>query len=127
MAKTKVRCDICNQDFKWQFLMDNHLTTKTHLIKENAAKVAKENDDKKNDFEEDLENDMETEDTHMEKLDFKKNYPCEICKEDFSTQPDLRQHLMTKTHLVKGKAMKSSPLLGPFCGSEFWGFSLLKI
>ena len=20
------------------------------------------------------------------------------------------------------KAMKSSPLLGPFCGSEFWGF-----
>ena len=20
-----------------------------------------------------------------------------------------------------GKAMKSSPLLGPFCGSEFWG------
>ena len=27
----------------------------------------------------------------------------------------------------KLKAMKSSPLLGPFCGSEFWGFSLLKI
>ena len=26
-----------------------------------------------------------------------------------------------------GKAMKSSPLLGPFCGSELWGFSLLKI
>jgi hypothetical protein len=25
------------------------------------------------------------------------------------------------------KAMKSSPLLGPFCGSEFWRFSLLKI
>ena len=25
------------------------------------------------------------------------------------------------------KAMKSSPLLGRFCGSEFWGFSLLKI
>ena len=25
------------------------------------------------------------------------------------------------------KAMKSCPLLGPFCGSEFWGFSLLKI
>ena len=25
------------------------------------------------------------------------------------------------------KAMKSSPLLGPFCGSEFCGFSLLKI
>ena len=25
------------------------------------------------------------------------------------------------------KAIKSSPLLGPFCGSEFWGFSLLKI
>ena len=25
------------------------------------------------------------------------------------------------------KAMKSSPLLGPFYGSEFWGFSLLKI
>ena len=24
-------------------------------------------------------------------------------------------------------AMKSSSLLGPFCGSEFWGFSLLKI
>jgi hypothetical protein len=28
---------------------------------------------------------------------------------------------------VAGKAMKSSPLLGPFCGSEFWRFSLLKI
>jgi hypothetical protein len=26
---------------------------------------------------------------------------------------------------MKCKAMKSSPLLGPFCGSEFWGFSLL--
>ena len=25
------------------------------------------------------------------------------------------------------KAMKSSPLLGLFCCSEFWGFSLLKI
>ena len=25
------------------------------------------------------------------------------------------------------KVMKSSPLLGPFCGSEFWGFSLLNI
>ena len=25
------------------------------------------------------------------------------------------------------KAMKSSPLLGPFCGSEFLGFSLLNI
>ena len=25
------------------------------------------------------------------------------------------------------KAMKSSSLLGPFCGSEFWGFFLLKI
>jgi hypothetical protein len=28
--------------------------------------------------------------------------------------------------LLGTKAMKSSPLLGPFCGSEFWGFSLLK-
>ena len=28
---------------------------------------------------------------------------------------------------LQSKAMKSSPLLGPFCGSEFWGFSLLKI
>ena len=27
----------------------------------------------------------------------------------------------------KTKAMKSSPFLGPFCGSEFWGFFLLKI
>ena len=26
-----------------------------------------------------------------------------------------------------GKAMKSSPLLRPLCGSEFCGFSLLKI
>ena len=25
------------------------------------------------------------------------------------------------------KAMKSSPLLRPFCVSEFWGFSLLNI
>ena len=25
------------------------------------------------------------------------------------------------------KAMKSSTLLGPFCGSDFWGFSLLRI
>jgi hypothetical protein len=32
---------------------------------------------------------------------------------------------MEAVHL--GKAMKSSPLLGPFCGSEFWGFSLLNI
>jgi hypothetical protein len=29
--------------------------------------------------------------------------------------------------LHTAKAMKSSPPLGPFCGSEFWGFSLLKI
>ena len=28
---------------------------------------------------------------------------------------------------LTSKAMKSSPLLGPFCGSEFWGFSLLEI
>ena len=32
---------------------------------------------------------------------------------------------MEAVHL--GKAMKSSPLLGPFCGSEFWELSLLKI
>ena len=30
-------------------------------------------------------------------------------------------------HLDLIKAMKSSPLLGPFGVSEFWGFSLLKI
>ena len=29
--------------------------------------------------------------------------------------------------LNKVKAMKSSPLLRPFCVSEFWGFSLLNI
>jgi hypothetical protein len=29
--------------------------------------------------------------------------------------------------VVRCKAMKSSPLLGPFDDSEFWGFSLLKI
>ena len=29
--------------------------------------------------------------------------------------------------VAQPKAMKSSPLLEPFCGSEFWGFSLLKI
>ena len=29
--------------------------------------------------------------------------------------------------IAEGKAMKSSPLLGPYCGSEFWGYSLLKI
>ena len=29
--------------------------------------------------------------------------------------------------IVRSKAMKSSPLLGPFWRSEFWGFSLLKI
>ena len=28
---------------------------------------------------------------------------------------------------VKCKVIKSSPLLGPFCGSEFLGFSQLKI
>ena len=28
---------------------------------------------------------------------------------------------------VLGKAMKSSPLLRPFCVSKFWGFFLLKI
>ena len=32
-----------------------------------------------------------------------------------------------KKKLVKTKAMKSSPLLRQLCGSEFWGFSLLKI
>ena len=26
-----------------------------------------------------------------------------------------------------GKAMKSTPLIGPFGDSEFWGFPLLKI
>ena len=31
------------------------------------------------------------------------------------------------TRYVLCKAMKSSPLLGPFCGSEFWAFSLLNI
>ena len=49
---------------------------------------------------------METEDTHTEKPDLKKNYSCEICKEDFSTQPDLRQHLTAKTHLVTGDSGK---------------------
>ena len=35
---------------------------------------------------------------------------------------------MVKSCFLKNtKAMKSSPLLGPFCDSEFWGFSLLKI
>ena len=38
---------------------------------------------------------METEDTHTEKPDLTKKYSCDICKEDFSTQPDLRQHLVT--------------------------------
>ena len=27
----------------------------------------------------------------------------------------------------QSKAMKSCPLLGLFCGSEFWGFSLMNI
>ena len=31
------------------------------------------------------------------------------------------------SRFVSLKAMKSSLLLGPFCGSEFWEFSLLKI
>ncbi len=31
------------------------------------------------------------------------------------------------TAFKSGKAMKSSPLLGPFCCSKFWGFSLLII
>ena len=29
--------------------------------------------------------------------------------------------------VVFSKAMKSSPLFGPFCGSGFWEFFLLKI
>ena len=29
--------------------------------------------------------------------------------------------------VLRYKAMKSSPFLGPFCGSDFLGFSLLKI
>ena len=37
---------------------------------------------------------------------------------------DFQGHKRTS---VNGKAMKSSPLLGPFRGSELWGFSLLKI
>ena len=35
--------------------------------------------------------------------------------------------LRSQNECAEFKAMKSSPLLGPFCGSEFWGFSLLKI
>ena len=31
------------------------------------------------------------------------------------------------TRYILFKAMKSSPFLRPFCSSEFWGFSLLKI
>ena len=34
---------------------------------------------------------------------------------------------LDKYELQLSKAMKSSPLLGPFCGSELWGFSLLGV
>ena len=36
-------------------------------------------------------------------------------------------HEYFRGYSVIYKAMKTNPLLGPFCGSEFWGFSLLKI
>jgi hypothetical protein len=53
---------------------------------------------------------------------------------DFSTppiivspEPEISCGIQEKSKVLGGKAKKSSPLLGPFCGSEFWGFSLLKI
>ena len=33
----------------------------------------------------------------------------------------------TRSTLIDCKAMKSSPLLGPFVDSEFWGFSVENI
>ena len=39
----------------------------------------------------------------------------------------LNMVIFDMVNVVLGKAMKSSPLLGPFGGSEFLGFSLLKI
>ena len=48
-------------------------------------------------------------------------------QENPSKEEKMRLLIERKKALVLYKAMKSSPLLGPFCGSEFWGFSLLKI
>ena len=42
------------------------------------------------------------------------------------TNPEFSQTLLL-FWFCQSKAMKSSPLLGPFVDSEFWGFSLLKI
>ena len=41
--------------------------------------------------------------------------------------PHLNKLRGMQDSLDSPKAMKSSPILGPFCDSEFWGFSLLKI
>ena len=41
--------------------------------------------------------------------------------------PDHSSFSLTDVSSSASKAMKSSPLLGPFCAAEFWGFSLLKI
>ena len=56
-----------------------------------------------------------------------KNVPVITTKRNRENSQDSDEDLTKSWRQVLGKAMKSSPLLGPFCGSEFWGFSLLKI
>ena len=50
----------------------------------------------------------------------------ETTKSIFNSQPSTST-VVNFLKAIKIKAMKSSPLLGPFWGSEFWRFSLLKI
>ena len=55
-----------------------------------------------------------------------------LCSEVYSRPPDLKSSSNVSLTFAwitgpETKAIKSSPLLGPFGDSEFWGFSLLKI
>ena len=50
-----------------------------------------------------------------------------FCKAKEAIEVIEASDVIISVEVIEAKAMKSSPLLGPFCGSEFWGFSLLKI
>ena len=69
---------------------------------------------------------------HPSKFNYSK-FNIEFCIECQDTREVLGHssidcpEMICKNCSVKGKAMKSSLLLGPFDDSEFWGFSLLKI
>ena len=75
---------------------------------------------------------------------YKKHYDCKECEFVCTSRETMNRHI-ARIHSSSsnlyfhcnicshvfgsqlGKAIKSCPLLRPFGGSEFWGFSLLKI